>query len=1413
MHLRSSHRTNHRAQTSGRAGWAHSALRAFTVSLLGLAISLFAAPAALAKFGAKALHLGSASGSVDYLYTAGNTVVEQGWADSGRYYRFDVYDASGATRWTSACRPATANGTITGSYTLPSSAPISNTSGWRFRLREFSNASACAGNSSAAQKDASLYFDVAAATSYSSSALTTAQTSFKAGATAYTQVAGVGKVSSSGSNAALAVGTWSVSWILPSGAIACANTSNNASDLPASTAAGQLPDRTSMASPAQPDLQYRPSLSTGGDAWNVEGNYETKPCVDFSSSSQGQWSLLLRADSTHFVKLPVFSVDTTPPDTTLTSGPANVTASTSATFTFGSSTPGSTFRCSLDGAAPTTCSSPQTYSGLASGSHTFSVAAVDPAGNVDPTPASSSWTVDATAPAVALTNPAAGSYTNNAAPTVSGTAEALPGDSNVTVNIYAGSGVTTAPVQTLSAPVASGGAWSAKASALPQGTYTVQASQTDGASNTGYSTEVVFTVDTTPPSVTLSSPVNGVHTNDTMPQVSGSAGTAASDPPTVTVTVTGGSSPVEFTAGVSPSGAWTAYVPQALADGTYIVKAAQQDLAGNTGYSYSQIVVDTTPPHTYLDSGPVNATSSASATFTFHSTDALSQAGSTFQCQLDGGLWTNCSSPQSYYNLANGTHTFSVEAVDGAGNVDITGQTDTWTVNSTLPAVTLDSPAAGSYTNDTTPTFSGTAGTAAGDSSVQVLIYANTDLSGSPVQTLRAPVASDGSFSVTAATLPDGTYVAYAQQSNAAGTSTSTAHTFTVSTQPPSTTITLGPPGSSGTGVASFSFISSEPGSTFQCQLDGAGWTACLSPQYYSGLSNETHTFQVRAIDHAGNVGPAASRTWSVNTNLPSLSLTSPGDGTITNNPLLSMAGNAGTANGDASTVTVEIYSGTSIAGIPLETLVTTVSSSTGAWTTHPTPGLGDGTYTVYAQQSGSAGTAYTQANTFTIDTFPPTTSITSGPQGATSATSARFTFSSSVAGSTFQCQLDGGNWTACASPQPYTSLAAGSHTFSVRATDPAGNVDPNPPTQTWTIDPTVPVTLTAPVDGTVTNNTTPAFSGAASPANGPVTLEIDDVNGNAVEDLAATAGSGWSAAASPALPDGTYTAFASQLGSDGMTTDYSNVIGFTIDTSAPAVTLTRAPDGTIDTSTPAFAGGAGTASGDLPAINVRIYSGTSGSGTALQTLRVAASAGAWSATAAALPNGTYTVQAEQTDAAGNTGYTVRRTFTVAVSPPTIPSTTPPTATPPAPPSAPPGSGAGAPGANPAPVTGVARLQFVIAAKRFQHLGRRRSASVVATAKCGKACAVVLNGKLVIRTADKRARRVRVRTLTLSRLLVTKLGAAKMVRLTIKLSARTRKLLAAALAQHARVVLRLSAVAVAPGGGSATAVMAIRLIL
>jgi glucose/arabinose dehydrogenase len=100
----------------------------------------------------------------------------------------------------------------------------------------------------------------------------------------------------------------------------------------------------------------------------------------------------------------------------------------------------------------------------------------------------------------------------------------------------------------------------------------------------------------------------------------------------------------------------------------------------------------------------------------------------------------------------------------------------------------------------------------------------------------------------------------------------------------------------------------------------------------------------------------------------------------------------------------------------------------------------------------------------------PPDTQITGGPLAVTNLTNADFTFVSTTANSTFACKLDGGAFAACASPKSYGGLAAGSHTFQVRATDQANNTDPTPATFTWTIDTAAPETnITSGPVGTVT--------------------------------------------------------------------------------------------------------------------------------------------------------------------------------------------------------------------------------------------------------------------------------------------------------------------------------------------------------
>ncbi|MDX6652811.1 MAG: hypothetical protein QOJ38_1592 [Solirubrobacterales bacterium] len=115
---------------------------------------------------------------------------------------------------------------------------------------------------------------------------------------------------------------------------------------------------------------------------------------------------------------------------------------------------------------------------------------------------------------------------------------------------------------------------------------------------------------------------------------------------------------------------------------------------------------------------------------------------------------------------------------------------------------------------------------------------------------------------------------------------------------------------------------------------------------------------------------------------------------------------------------------------------------------------------------------ALTPLDTTPPDTAAPNTLIDSGPQDAstTKATAASFAFSATEPGSTFECKLDSADYEPCTSPKAYSGLADGAHTFSVRATDPAGNTG-GAAQASWAVDTSPPVvTITNGPDGSTSS-------------------------------------------------------------------------------------------------------------------------------------------------------------------------------------------------------------------------------------------------------------------------------------------------------------------------------------------------------
>lgn len=143
-----------------------------------------------------------------------------------------------------------------------------------------------------------------------------------------------------------------------------------------------------------------------------------------------------------------------------------------------------------------------------------------------------------------------------------------------------------------------------------------------------------------------------------------------------------------------------------------------------------------------------------------------------------------------------------------------------------------------------------------------------------------------------------------------------------------------------------------------------------------------------------------------------------------------------------------------------------------------------DGPVTVTARAVDVGfNSATSAARTITVDNTPPDTTILSGPSGTVNSSSATFTFSSSEAGGSTICDIDGQEIEDCTSPQTFNNLYDGSHTFEVVATDAAGNIDPTPAIRTWVVNtggPTVTPTFTATPTNTPTNTATPTSTNTA---------------------------------------------------------------------------------------------------------------------------------------------------------------------------------------------------------------------------------------------------------------------------------------------------------------------------------------------
>ncbi|WP_338280958.1 adventurous gliding motility protein AgmC [Corallococcus caeni] len=849
---------------------------------------------------------------------------------------------------------------------------------------------------------------------------------------------------------------------------------------------------------------------------------------------------------------------------------------------------------------------------LANGTYTVTAVSRNAGGNTSTT-ATSTFTV--AGPTVAITTPANGStVTNPTNVVIAGTA------ANATSVSFTLNGTNYGPF------TVTGGNWTATVPGpLANGSYTVNAVSTNGTSN---STTATSTFTVAGPTVAITTPANGSTVTNPNVTVTGTAANATS----VTVTFQGTNyGPITVT-----GGNWSQALPGPLANGTYTVTATSTNgtttstQASSTFTVAGPTVAITTPangstvntPNVTVTGTAANATS---VTLTFQGTNYG-------PITVTGGNWTYALPG----NLANGTYT--VTAVSTNGTTNSTTATSTFTVNVPAPTVAISTPANGSTVNTPNVTVTGSSTNA----TTVTLTFQGTNY---------GPITVNGAGNWNYALpgpLADGTYTVTAVSTNSAGTNSSTAtSTFTVDQTPPTVAIstpadgsTINTPNVTVTGTsagASFVTLTFDGASYGPINVDSSGnWSYALP----GPLAEATYTVTATATDAAGNTSTPDSSTFTVDLTAPTVAISSPADGAVIGTDTVTVTG---TSTG-ATSVTLT-YNGTDYGPIPVD--------ASGNWSFQLPVTLPEGSHTVTAVSTDAAGNESTPATTtFTVDLTVPTVAI-STPANNTSVNTATVTVTGTTTNATsvtltFEgasygpINVDGsGNWSF---PLP-GPLAEATYTVTAVSVNGAGTTSATA-TSTFTVDLTPPtVAISTPADGAVVGTDTVTVTGTSTGATS-VTLTY---NGTDYGPIPVDGAGNWTYPLPVSLPEGsiTVTAVATDAAGNESTPDDTT---FTVDLTAPEVEITAPADGTTVASSTVTVTGT-----SVGATFVTLTF----EGTDYGPIPVDAS-GNWSqALPGPLADGTYTVTAVSTDAAGNESTPDSSTFTVDTTAPVVAITTP----------------------------------------------------------------------------------------------------------------------------------------------------------
>ncbi|MEP8541303.1 BapA/Bap/LapF family large adhesin [Enterobacter hormaechei] len=876
-----------------------------------------------------------------------------------------------------------------------------------------------------------------------------------------------------------------------------------------------------------------------------------------------------------------------------------------------------------------------------------------------------------------------GESTNDPRPVLSGT-----GTPNDVITIYDQVG-TGEPQAVGSVTVDGNGNWSWRPeSNIGEGTHEYTATATDEAGNESVpSAGITITVDTLAPDTPVISAIGGVQngesTNDTTPGIGGTGTTGE----TVIIYNNG----VEVARVEVVNNEWSYTLPTQT-DGPLNITVAAVDEAGNVSpiSPVFTVEVDTQAPTVPQIDAVSDSQLTNSVLYTRDGTPTLTgigEPGSNVTVSVDGvaspvvvevqpnGTWSWTADPA----LTEGPHTFSVAASDAAGNTSASSGDLSVTVD-TLPPATP---------TNMTIAAEGTPLTGTADDGTTVTVK---DANGNIIGT---GVATGGSFSIALSPAQlDATTLTLTATDPAGNLSPST--TFDVPDSPldlpavPVITainddvdpVTGDVKDKTTNDVTPTLTGTADPGSVIAIYQDGvlvpltnvvADTNGNWSYTPPLPLTEGPHTFAVTATNTTTGATSGQSPVATVTVDLTAP--TAPAIGAVTDDvgPITGPIADGQSTNDNRPTLTGTGTAGDTITvyddGDPLGTVVV---GPTGTWSYTP-PALDDGSHTLTVTATDPAGNESTPSAgiTIVVDTVSNTPVITSVTDNAGNAATpvpsgdptndTTPTLTGTAEPNSVVAIFDGatqigtvaadgtGAWTFT----PETALGEGTHDFTVRATDPQGNV--SQPSGVWSINidltapqvPTIdtvsdnaPGGVTGPLTaGQVTNDTTPTLSGTGQAGT---TIHVLN-NGVEIGTTTVDGNGNWSFTPDPVLTDGTYNLRVNASDDVGNVSANSPVFAFTVDTTGPAAPVVTtviddvspgtgiiASNGSTNDTRPTFNG-----TGEVGA-TVHVIVDDVEIGTAVVNAQ-----GNWTFTpTTALGEGPHTITFNATDAAGNTGVT-----------------------------------------------------------------------------------------------------------------------------------------------------------------------------